>query len=189
MPAADKPTQPAAARGSEERHSSEPPRYLAVARIVRPWGVRGMVKIEVWTDFPQRFERPGEYLLGNERRPLYLERSRRHKGSWLLKFAGYDTAEACESLRDQILYIPTERAMPLPEGEFYIYQLIGLEVWTDEGECLGHITDVWETGANDVYVVEGAGQMVLLPAIADVVLEVNLERKRMIVRLMEGLRP
>jgi len=107
----------------------------------------------------------------------------------LLKFAGYETPEACAGLREQTLYIPIEDAKPLPEGELYVYQLIGLEVWTDEGERLGRVTDLWETGSNDVYVVDREGQVILLPAIKEVVRAIDIERGRMTVHLMEGLLP
>ena len=189
MVAAGNYTSHADARGSEGNPSSEPPRYLAVGRILRPWGVKGMVKVKVMTDFPERFAQMETFYVGEDHRPVHLERSAGHKGSLLLKFAGYETPEACHALRDQILYIPIEEAMSLPDGEYYIYQIIGLEVWTDEGERLGTLAEVWETGANDVYVVDTGGKTVLLPAIPDVILEVNLDQKRITVHLLEGLIP
>jgi len=189
MVAAGNYTSHADARGSEGNPSSEPPRYLAVGRILRPWGLKGMVKVEVLTDFPERFAQTETFFVGESYRPVQLERSAGHKGSLLLKFAGYETPEACHELRDQMLYIPTEEAMPLPDGEYYIYQVIGLEVWTDAGERLGALVDVWETGANDVYVVDMGGNNVLLPAIPDVILDVNLDQKRITVHLLEGLMP
>jgi 16S rRNA processing protein RimM len=187
MMAAGNYTSHADARGSEGNQSSEPPRYLAVGRILRPWGIKGMVKVEVMTDFPERFAQTDTFYVGDDHRPVQLKRSAGHTGSLLLKFAGYETPEACSELRDQILYIPIEEAMPLPDGEYYIYQMLGLEVWTDAGERLGTLTDVWETGANDVYVVDVKGESVLLPAIPDVILDVNLEQKRITVHLLEGL--
>lgn len=182
-------TSHAAKRGSEEHISSEPPRYLAVARILRPWGVRGMVKVKELSDFPERFVQTKEFYVGEDHRPLRLEESGGHRGARLLKFAGYDTPEACNELRDQVLYIPIDEAMPLSEGEYYIYQIIGLEVWTDEDELLGTLTDVWETGANDVYVVDRDGQTILLPAISEVILNTDLDRKRMTIHLLDGLMP
>jgi 16S rRNA processing protein RimM len=169
--------------------SSEPPRYLAVARVVRPWGVRGLVQAIPLTDFPERFQEGGTYLLGAERRPICLEHSRPYRSGLVFKFAGYDTPEASDELRDQTLYVPVEEALSLPEGCYYIHQIIGLQVWTDQGEHLGRVTDVWETGANDVYVVDQGGTPILLPAIAQVVLQGDLLRERMTVHLMEGLVP
>jgi 16S rRNA processing protein RimM len=178
----------ALSRGSEDA-SSEPPRYLAVARVVCPWGVRGLVKAIALTDFPERFQPRATYLIGAEHRPIRLEQSRPYRGGLLFKFVGYDTPEACNELRDQILYVPMEEALPLPEGFYYIHQIIGLDVWTEAGDHLGRVSDVWETGANDVYVVDQGGKLILLPAIAQVVLHVDLGRSRMTVHLMEGLVP
>ena len=175
------------ARGSEGNLSSEPPRYLAIGRILRPWGIKGMVKVEVMTDFPERFAQAETFLVGEEHRPVHLERSAGHKGSLLLKFAGYETPDDCDALRHQILYIPMEEAMPLSDGEYYLFQVIGLEVWTDEGERLGTLAEVWETGANDVYVVDTGDKKVLLPAIPDVILGVDLDQKRITVHLLDGL--
>jgi len=179
----------AAARGSGELPSPEPPRYLAVGRVVKPFGVRGWVKAEVWTDFPERFERPGRFFAGEERSPLQMERSRSLHGGILLKFAGFETPETAAALRDQVLYVPIEEAMPLPEGEWYLHQLIGLEVWTDEDERLGVVTDIWDTGSNDVYVVDRAGETLLLPAIPEVVLQIDPPNGRLLIHPMEGLLP
>jgi 16S rRNA processing protein RimM len=148
-----------------------------------------MVKVEVLTDFPERFAQAEAFYVGEDHRLVHLERSAGHKGSLLLKFAGYETPEACAELRDQVIYIPIEEAMPLPEGEYYIYQIVGLDVWTDEGERLGRLTEVWETGANDVYVIDRDGKNVLLPAIPDVVQEIDLEQGRITVHVLDGLMP
>lgn len=189
MPMSDEVIRRAAIRGSGAHPASEPPRYLAVARIRRPWGVRGQVKIEVWTDFPERFAQAGQFYLGPGYLPIWLEAGRHIQGDWVLKFAGYDTPEMSGALRNQILYIRAEDAMPLEEGDYYAHQIIGLEVWTDEGEFLGRVVDVMETGANDVYILDRAGQDLLLPAIEEVVHEIDLEAGRMTVHKMEGLLP
>jgi len=169
---------------------AESPRYLVVGRILKPWGVHGWVKIVVETDFPERFTRPGKFLVGPEHQPMRLTAGRPIKGGMVIKFAGFDTPEAAAALRDHEIYIPVESAMPLPAGEFYVYQLIGLEVYTDAGERLGTVSDVMETGSNDVYVVERAGDKpILLPATREVVLDISPEARRITVHLMEGLLP
>jgi 16S rRNA processing protein RimM len=86
-----------------------------------------------------------------------------------------------------LVQIPIEEAMPLGEDEYYVYQIVGLDVWTAEGEYLGRISEVLFTGANDVYVVQGEKGEILIPAIEDVVLEVDLDGGRLTVELMEGL--
>jgi len=178
-----------AERGSGEAASPEPLRYLAVGRIVKPHGVRGWVKIQVWTDFPERFKRPGAFFAGPEHKPVRLTAGRAIHHAMLIKLAGYDTPEAAAALNEQVLYIPVEAAMPLPAGQVYLYQMIGLECWSDAGEKIGVVKDVWETPANDVYVVERGDKTVLLPATREVILGVDLERHRLNVHLMEGLLP
>lgn len=186
-------SQGSGAKGSSSEPSSsppsrpQPPRYLAIGRVLRPWGVRGEVKVEILTDWPERFALLEHVYLGEEAMPCRLERVRLHQGYALLKLAGYDDRSAAEALRDQLVQIAHEEAMPLDEGEYYVYQIEGLEVWTDEGESLGRVVEVLFTGSNEVYVVHGPRGEVLIPAIADVVLKVDLEGGRLVVHLMDGL--
>jgi 16S rRNA processing protein RimM len=172
-------------KGSGGRLSA--PRYLVIGKVLAPWGLRGEVKIEILTDWPDRFALLERVHLGAELRPYALERFRLHKGKAILKLGDCESREAAEGLRGQFVQIPVEEAMPLGEDEYYEYQIIGLGVWTREGEHLGQVREVIYTGANDVYVVGDEGQEILIPAIEDVVLEVDLEGRRIIVELMEGL--
>mgnify|MGYP005841289417 CR=1 FL=1 len=179
----------AAPSPAEPSVSSRPkaPSYLAIGKIVRPWGVQGEVRVEILTDWPERFGLL-EYVYLGEQAVLYrLERFRLYKGCALLKLVGCDDRNAAEALRGQLVQIPPEKAMPLDEGEYYVHQIEELEVWTDEGEMLGRVVEVLFTGANEVYVVHGPRGEMLIPAIADVVLRVDLEGGRLIVHLMDGL--
>lgn len=139
------------------------------------------------TDFPDRFALLRKVYLGPEAVPFALEGFRLHKGSALLKLEGCHDRAAVERLRGQLVQIPIEEAMPLDQDEYYEYQIVGLTVWTKEGEYLGTVDEVISTGSNDVYIVRGKGREILIPAIEDVVLEVNLAKRRLIVELMEGL--
>jgi 16S rRNA processing protein RimM len=168
------------------RDGSEP-RYLVVGKIVAPWGVRGEVKMTIQTGFPERFKRLKKVYLGENATSSALEGSRLHKGHALLKLVGCDDRDAAEKLRGQLVQIPIEEAMPLGEDEYYVYQIVGLDVWTTEGEHLGRVSEVLFTKANEVYVVQGEKGEVLIPAVEDVVLEVDLVSGRLIVELMEGL--
>jgi 16S rRNA processing protein RimM len=168
------------------RDGSEP-RYLVVGKIVAPWGLRGEVKVVIETDFPERFERLNRVYLGEKAISCALEGSRLHKGHALLKLRGCDDRDAAEKLRGQLVQIPIEEAMPLDEDEYYVYKIVGLDVWTSEGEHLGRVSEVLFTGANDVYVVQGEKGEMLIPAVEDVVLEVDLAGGRLTVELMEGL--
>jgi 16S rRNA processing protein RimM len=164
------------------------PRYLAVGRVVRPWGVRGELKVEILTEDPTRFERLETVYVGPQFAAYHLEQARLHQNMALLKLAGCDDRNAAEALRDLLVQIAIEDALPLEEGECWLYQVLGLKVWTTDGEQLGLVQEVLETGANDVYVVQDQrGQQVLIPALKNVVLEIDLDAGQMLVELPAGL--
>jgi 16S rRNA processing protein RimM len=139
------------------------------------------------TDFPEHLERLKRVYLGEKVTSFVLEGSRLHKRHALLKLEGCDDRDAAEKLRGQFVQIPIEEAMPLGEDEYYVYQIVGLDVWTAEGEHLGRVSEVLFTGANDVYLVQGEKGEILVPAVEDVVLEIDLAGGRLTVELMEGL--
>ena len=163
------------------------PRYLVIGRVAKPWGIQGEVKVEIMTDFPDRFSLLRKIYLGPKAMPFALEGFRLHQGSALLKLEGCPDRTTVEKLRGQLVQIPIEEAIPLEQDEYYEHQIVGLAVWTAGGEYLGKVDEVISTGANDVYLVRGEGREVLIPAIEDVVLEINLAQGRMVVELMEGL--
>jgi 16S rRNA processing protein RimM len=164
------------------------PRYLAVGRVIRPWGVQGELKVEILTEDPARFERLKTIYVGPQFVAYRLERARLHHSAVLLKLAGCDDCNAAEALRDLLVQVAIEDALPLEEGECWLYQILGLEAWTTEGSLLGVVQEVLETGANDVYVVrDQRGREVLIPALKSVVLEIALDAGRMLVELPEGL--
>jgi 16S rRNA processing protein RimM len=185
------PESPGQSAGDTPDRSSGPEfRYLAVGRVVRAHGIHGEISVTVLTDFPERFGTTEWVYLGNEveATPYRIEKYRWHKQNVLLTLAGVTDRTQAEQLRGQFVQVPIEEAVPLPEGSYYLYQLVGLDVITTEDQFLGTITQILETGANDVYVVRGDGQQeVLIPAIADVVKTVDLEKGRVIVELIEGL--
>jgi 16S rRNA processing protein RimM len=165
-------------------------RYLAIGRVVRAHGVKGELSVAIMTDFPERFANTEWVYLGDEQEATAyrLQKHRWHKDNILLTLAGVDTRTQAEQMVGLLVQVPLEEAIPLPEGSYYLYQLMGLQVYTVNDELLGTITSIIETGANDVYVVTNSnGQEVLLPAIPDVVKSVEIEQKRMIVALMDGL--
>ena len=165
-------------------------RYLAIGRVVRAHGIRGEISVAVLTDFPERFEVTEWVYLGDEfeATAYRLEKYRWHKKNILLTLAGVINRTQAEQLQGQFVQVPLEEAVPLPDGSYYLYQLIGLQVATSSGKILGVITNILETGANDVYVVEGDdSQEILLPAIPDVVKSVNIKKGQIIVELIDGL--
>ena len=166
---------------------SQSPKYLVIGRVFKPWGIRGELKIEILTEFPERFASLRTVYLGDDAKPFLVQGARLHGNAALLKFKGIETPEQEEALRDLILQIELKDAVKLPKGKLYLYQLIGLRVVTVEGEVLGEITDVLDTGANDVYIVHNGTREILVPAIEEVVKEVSLERGEVKIKLMEGL--
>jgi 16S rRNA processing protein RimM len=168
--------------------SGEPPSFLAVGKIRRPHGVRGEVLLEVYTDFPERLS-PGRVVYAGERRErLVIRQARSRHDGLLLAFEGFDTPEAVGRLRHQVLYIAAQDAAPLPAGSYYAYQFMGMTVVVEaDGRELGQIGEILITGANDVYVVRGAQGEVLLPAIPQVIRQIDLQAKRMTVHLLPGL--
>jgi len=158
---------------------------IVVGRVVAPWGVKGEMKVEVMTDFPDRFSPEEEVYIDGC--PVTIERSRWHKGMVILKLAKIDSVEAVEKIRGQFMEVPQGQVRPLPENEYYQFQVVGLEVWTTDGEFLGRITQILPTGNNDVYVVRSEDREVLVPAIDDVVKSVELEQGRIVIEVIEGL--
>ena len=162
-----------------------PPEFLIVGRILAPWGIMGEVKVQVVTDFPDRLAPPK--LVYINACPLKIESSRPHKEHLVLKLATIGNVEAAEKLRGQDLTIPSSELYPLPEGQYYLFQIVGLDVLTTEGEYLGRITDIMTTASNDVYIVEGERGEILIPAIEDVVKSIDLEKRKIIIEAIEGL--
>jgi 16S rRNA processing protein RimM len=162
-----------------------PPDFLVVGKVLRPWGLRGHVRVECISEFPWRFRAKSRFLIKGE--SYICETSRRLRHIAFLKFQGIDSPEQARSLAGLDLEVPIEEVPPLPSGRYYQFQVIGLEVWTTQGEWLGCVTDILATGSNDVYIVKGEGSEVLIPAIADVVKELNPRAGRITVEAIPGL--
>lgn len=174
-------------KGGSADHSAEP-RFLAIGRVIKPHGVLGEVRVELMTDVPQRFGWLKTIYVGErDPRPVAVESVRYHQEFVLLKLAGYPTRTEAEALRNELLQVPEEEAIPLEEGEYFLHQLLGLEVLTEAGQSLGRLTDILETGANNVFVVSGGGGEHLIPDIPDVVREVDVDGGRIIIRPLPGL--
>ena len=159
---------------------------VVVGRITGAWGLRGDVKVEVLTDFTERFSQGNVVYL--EAEPTRIERSRSVRGGILVKLTVVRDRTRAESLRGRFLTIPSHEVATLPEGSYYHFQVIGMGVWTEQDAYLGELKEILTTGSNDVYVVrDGEQAELLIPALADVVLDVNLRKNRMTVRLPPGL--
>jgi 16S rRNA processing protein RimM len=160
---------------------------IAVTRISTPHGVRGEVKLQPLTDFPRRFEET-EFLLLADGRRLVLESARLQRDTVLAKFRGMDTPEVWIPFRHKELYVTEDALMPLPEGQYYIHQIIGIAVYDENGAVQGVVNDVLQTGSNDVYVIQTPDDKeILLPAIDTVVKRIDMAERRMVVALPEYL--
>ena len=163
---------------------------LQVGIITSTHGVRGEVKVYPTTDDPRRFRRLKEVVLdtGKEKRNLEIESVKFFKQFVILKFKGLDNMNDIEKYRQKSLYVTRKHAVRLQKDEYFIADLIGLKVQDEEGTELGTVKDVIETGANDVYEVEMAdGRSLLLPAIKQCILNVDVENGTMQVHVLEGL--
>ncbi len=169
----------------------ETPSYLTIGDIMRPHGLRGDVRVRIHTSYPERFKQLKTVAVGRAGGPLKtytVQHVRLHQEAAILKLAGIDDRESADSLRQLAVFVPIESAVPLEADEYYHYQLIGLRMETAQGEYLGEVTEIIETGANDVYVVRGGAYgEVLIPAIQDVVQHIDLEAQQIIITPLPGL--
>lgn len=164
---------------------------LQIGVITTTHGVRGEVKVFPTTDDVMRFKKLKQVILdtGKEQIELEVAGARFFKNLVILKFKGIDNINDVEQYRQKSLYVTRENAVPLGENEYFIADLIGLKVVSDEGEELGTLSDVWQTGANDVYVVSKENTPdLLIPAIRDCIRQVDIESGTMQVHLLAGLR-
>jgi len=170
--------------------SNGEPVFLVVGKLRKPHGLRGEMAMEVITDFPERFCPGVVVYAGKEHRLLKIRSCREHGKLLLIAFEGFDNRDTVGVWRNHLIYVNANDSPSLPEGDYYQHHIIGLQVVTDEGMELGILSQVLETGANDVYLIKSrSGSEVLLPAIDDVILSVDLEREEMLVHLLPGLLP
>jgi 16S rRNA processing protein RimM len=154
---------------------------IVIGKIVAPHGVRGDVRVTPLTDFPDRFLSMKSVLVGGKR-VLSIEAARYHKQLLLLKFRGLDDRNAVEELRGQLLQVDRKDVVPLQEGAFYVFDIIGMDVYATDGQLLGKVDDVIETGSNDVYVVERKdNRPLLVPALKTIVTTVDVTNRRMVI--------
>ena len=163
---------------------------LEIGQIINTFGIKGEVKVFPLTDDIKRFDDlETVYVKNKKESQLYnIESIKYHKNFVLIKFKEINTVEQAETLRNSYLEVDRAQAIPLNEGEYFIADLIGLEVYSDEGKLIGKVDDIYNTGANDIYVVkDDLGKQTLLPGIKDVIKNVDLKKGQIIVHLIPGL--
>lgn len=158
---------------------------IVIGKAGAPQGIHGDIRVIPLTDFPERFEEL-DYVYADDER-LDIISVKYHKQFVLLRFKQYDVRETVAALTGKLLMIDKKDAMPLDEGEYYTFDIIGLEVFDLENNSLGHITEVLKTGSNDVYVAskKGEAKQLMIPALKAVVKEINIAEGKMVVDMPE----
>ena len=170
-------------------HAGEPV-FLVVGKLRRPHGLEGDMLMEVLTDFPERFIPGNEVFVGESFEPMTIKRCSLHGNLIRIAFEKLSTREKAGHFRNTYVYVPSEDSKPLPDGDYYHHQLIGLQVVNEDGGKFGIVDKLLETGANDVMVVlDDHGQEILLPLIDDVILDIDLEKGQILVHILPGLLP
>lgn len=169
----------------------EEPRLVPVGKIARTHGVRGAVKIYPYGD-TLALQEPGALLMlktavANRPQTLTLVNIRQQGRFLIGQFQELSGMEAARLVLGQEVFLPEDRLPPTEEGEYYYYQLIGLNVETTDGKPVGRLTGILETGANDVYIIDRNGREVLIPAVEEIVARVDLQRRLMVIDPPEGL--
>ncbi len=175
--------------------SESGPAYLLLGQILRPHGIRGELRVRILTDYPERIPELEQIYIGTDVNAdnvvaYQVQQMRMHKGYGLLQLVGVNNRDQAEFFRQLYVMVAISDAVPLEDGEFYLYQIIGVTARSDEGVELGPVVDVIETGANDVYVLESQeyGE-ILIPVTAETVVETNIAAGYIVVKLPEGLLP
>ncbi len=164
--------------------------YFEIGQIVNTHGVKGHVKVKPFTDDVEQFETLGTILVvkNNETIEMEIEEVKYHKDMVLLKIKGIDDMTAAERYKGCYIKIHRSQARELEEGQYFIADIIGSDVYTDDGTYLGKVDDIYNTGSNDIYVVKDElGKQILLPGIKDVILNVDIENQKVTVHLLKGL--
>jgi 16S rRNA processing protein RimM len=165
--------------------------WIEAGAVTRPHGIRGEVVVDLKSDLLDCVVEETRIRLttrkGDESFRI-VERARRHKGCLVLKLVDVDTRDGASDLRGHTVWLTREQVGALPEGRYFVEDILGIDVYTEGGEHLGTVEDVLNMPASDIYVVRGGGDEILLPVIDEVVRDVDVAGRKMVVHLMEGLR-
>jgi 16S rRNA processing protein RimM len=172
-----------------ERQQTE---WATIGKVVALFGIQGELKVHLLTDIPNRFEQLDVVFVGPSRDPHKIQSVRPYKGEMiLLKLKGFDDANAAEALRNADLFVPLDSLPQLPAGSYYQHDIIGLRVFTLQETYLGNVVDIVTTGSNDVYAVKMPGgpdsSQVLIPAIKDVIKQIDLQKHILRIDPIPGL--
>ncbi|MBN2240484.1 MAG: 16S rRNA processing protein RimM [Dehalococcoidales bacterium] len=161
------------------------PEYIVIGTVMSLWGMHGHVKVDVETDFPERFSPSSRVYL--DRRPVTIESVNWHKGRAIVKIEGLDDDRDTGPFIGKLVEIHHTQLHELPEGEYYHFELVGLKVKTTSGDSIGELKEVMTMSSADIYVVQGGNGDILLPATDEVVKSVDTENGVMIIEVLDGL--
>lgn len=169
-----------------ERHA-----WIEAGAVTRAHGIRGEVVVDLKSDLLDLIVDEMKVRItspGGDESLRTIERARQHKGRLVVKLVGVDTRDDAEALRGHTFWLTRGQVGALPEGRYFVQDILGIDVFTDDGEHLGVVEEVLNMPASDIYVVRGEGREILLPVIDEVVLDVDIAGRKMVVHLMEGMR-
>jgi 16S rRNA processing protein RimM len=158
---------------------------VPIGKVLKTQGIKGELKVFPYVDFLEHIEEL-DFLFIDDKE-FRVQNVRRHKNFFVVKLEGIESIEDGEPLREGLIEIPEEKLKELSSEEFFWHDLIGMTVVDEEGCSYGKIKSIFPTGSNDVFVVESGGKEVLLPAIKDVIKEIDSQEKKVVIHLMEGL--
>ena len=164
--------------------------YFEIGQIVNTFGIKGVVKVNYFTDDPLEFEKLKTILVEKNKKLLEfeIEEAKLHKNQVLLKLKGINDINEAEKYKGCYIKLSREKAKKLPENTYFIADLIGIEVFTDNGELLGKVDDIYNSGSADIYVIKNElGKQILLPGIKEVIKEIDVDNEKIIVHLIDGL--
>ena len=164
--------------------------YFEIGQIVNTFGIKGFVKVNPFTDYMERFEELKCVLVvkNKETKEMQIEEVKYQKNVVLIKFKGIEDINMAEKYKGCYIKIKREDARKLPKDTYFIADLIGMKVYDENGNLLGTVNDIYNNKAHDIYVVkDDLGKQILLPAIKDVIKQIDIEEEKIIVHLIDGL--
>lgn len=168
--------------GSSE---NDEPVYLTIGQLGKSHGLHGEILLYLTTDFPERIRKGKIVFIGKAYTPYKIESVRRHNNGLILKFENIESVEDLMIFNKALVFIKTASLPPLPEGEYYHHQLLGISVVSEDGKEIGKLSEILVTGANDVYVVKDSdGKEELIPAIKQNLIKIDIKNKIMVVKLL-----
>ncbi len=175
--------------GSAVRNTA-PSEFLAIGRLQKPHGLNGELQMGLMTDFPERIKKGKKVYIGEDHQQVTIQNTRHHNVGLLVTFNEFSHRDEVEYIRNWYVYVRIDELPKLPRGEYYQHQLYGLRVQTEEGIELGTLTEIIETGANNVYVITSDDKPdVLIPSTHEVILNIDLKTQTILVHLLPGLLP